>query len=92
MALSHYRQNFHHKSMWTPVLAAPIFSLTAVWLVFDRSHLLLLGFAGLMWLGVMIGAAGFYYHFHASASVSAAIRCATFWLGLRSFCRFSLAR
>ncbi len=64
VALSHYRQNFHHKSMWTPVLAAPIFSLTAVWLVFDRSHLLLLGFAGLMWLGVMIGAAGFYYHFH----------------------------
>ncbi|UQZ84307.1 hypothetical protein SK3146_03542 [Paenibacillus konkukensis] len=64
VSLSHYRQNFHHKSMWAPVIASPLFSLTGIVLVFVRPEWLMLLFAALMWLGVVIGSAGFYYHFH----------------------------
>lgn len=64
VTLSHYRQNFHHKSMWSPVISSPIYSLAAIWIAVSRPDWLLSLFVFLMWLGVMTGAAGFYYHFH----------------------------
>ncbi|MEK8132545.1 hypothetical protein WMW72_32145 [Paenibacillus filicis] len=64
VTLSHYRQNFHHKSMWAPVLASPVFSLAGLWLASARSAQLLTFFSLLMWVGVVIGSAGLYYHVH----------------------------
>lgn len=64
VTLSHYRQNFHHKSMWAPVIAAPLFSLTGLALTMVRSDWLVMLFTGLMWIGVVIGSVGFYFHFH----------------------------
>ncbi len=64
VTLSHYRQNFHHKSMWLPVISAPLFSLTGIVLALVRVEWLFLLFTALMWLGVVIGSVGFYFHFH----------------------------
>lgn len=64
VTLSHYRQNFHHKSMWSPVISSPIYSLAAIWIAISRPDWLLSVFVFLMWLGVLTGSAGFYYHFH----------------------------
>jgi divalent metal cation (Fe/Co/Zn/Cd) transporter len=64
VTLSHYRQNFHHKSMWVPVVSAPVLSMTSILLVFARTEWLLSLFLYLMWLGVLVGGVGFYYHFH----------------------------
>ncbi|SDD52865.1 hypothetical protein SAMN02799630_03622 [Paenibacillus sp. UNCCL117] len=64
VTLSHYKKLFSYKSMWTPVAAAPVFSLTALWLAYLRSTPLLVLFSGLMWVGAGIGAAGLYFHVH----------------------------
>ncbi|UUZ82724.1 hypothetical protein LJK88_01320 [Paenibacillus sp. P26] len=64
VTLSHYRQNFHHKAMWAPVVSAPIFCLTAVFLAYMRPVWLLSLFLVFMWAGVFIGAVGTYFHFH----------------------------
>lgn len=63
VTMSHYRQNFHKKAMWAPVLSAPIVSLASIlttlfnssgWLVLDQI---------LYWVGVISGLIGFSYHF-----------------------------
>lgn len=64
VTLSHYRQNFHHRAMWYPVVSAPIFAITAASLATVRADWLLQLFHLLMWVGAGIGAVGFYYHFH----------------------------
>lgn len=64
VTLSHYRQNFHHKSMWAPIIASPLFSVTGLALAMVHAGWLVWLFTGLMWVGVLIGSAGFYYHFH----------------------------
>ncbi|WP_309225211.1 hypothetical protein [Paenibacillus sp. JMULE4] len=64
VTLSHYRQNFHHKAMWSPVISSPIYSLAAIWIAISRPDWLLSVFVFLMWFGVLTGTAGFYYHFH----------------------------
>ncbi|MCP3775801.1 hypothetical protein NLX71_21235 [Paenibacillus sp. MZ04-78.2] len=64
VTISHYRQNFHHKAMWVPVVSAPIFSLLAVTLAYYRLDWLLYLFSYLMWFGVVAGGIGFYFHFH----------------------------
>lgn len=64
VTLSHYRQSFHHKAMWAPVVAAPLFCITALALVFLDADWLLRGFLVLMWIGVLIGGVGVYYHVH----------------------------
>ena len=64
VTMSHYRQNFHHKAMWAPVVSAPVFALTAFCLAFSRSDWLFGLFAMLMGLGMIIGGVGVYFHFH----------------------------
>lgn len=64
VTLSHYRQNFHHKAMWAPVVSAPVFCITALTLSFNRPEWLFFLFLVLMWAGVLIGGAGMYFHFH----------------------------
>lgn len=64
VTMSHYRQNFHHKAMWAPVVASPIFTITGLMLSMARSEWLLTLFALLMWVAIVAGIGGFYYHFH----------------------------
>lgn len=64
VTMYHYRQNFHHKSMWVPVVSSPIFFITGVVLAWYNAPWLHLLFTALMWLGVVSGAIGFYFHFH----------------------------
>lgn len=62
VTLFHYRQNFHHKSMWIPVISAPIFFVIGTfhtWFNLDWLHNL---FIVLMWFGVVSGLIGFYFH------------------------------
>ncbi|GIP40289.1 hypothetical protein J31TS4_35690 [Paenibacillus sp. J31TS4] len=63
VTMSHYRQNFHHKAMWGPVLSSPLFFLCGVILAMVRVGWLQSLFAILMALGVLSGLVGFYYHF-----------------------------
>ncbi|OXM85057.1 hypothetical protein [Paenibacillus rigui] len=64
VTLSHYRQNFHHRAMWYPVVSAPVFAVTAAALASVRAEWLLQLFHLFMWAGTFIGAVGFYFHFH----------------------------
>ncbi|MFC4077162.1 hypothetical protein [Salinithrix halophila] len=59
----HYRQNFHHKAMWIPVLAAPLFFVVGMVFTFYRTSWLSTLFLILMWFGILDGLIGFYYHF-----------------------------
>lgn len=63
VTLFHYRQNFHHKSMWVPVITAPIFFLSGIVLVISRLTWLNCLFIIMMWAGILIGCIGFYFHF-----------------------------
>ena len=62
VTLYHYRQNFRHWSMWVPVLALPVFSLNALLLFVSDVPLSRSVFAGLLWLGVLAGFVGYYFH------------------------------
>ncbi|WP_135556232.1 hypothetical protein [Paenibacillus cymbidii] len=64
VTMSHYRQQFHHKAMLAPVIASPLFVISGVALAFSRSGLLLGIFTVLMWIGVVAGMGGLYYHLH----------------------------
>lgn len=63
VTLYHYRQNFHHKLMYVPVIFAPIFFLVGLCLSFTGAAWLRITFHICMWLGVCIGFIGFYRHF-----------------------------
>lgn len=63
VTLFHYRQNFHHKAMWIPVLAAPIFFIVGTGFAFYKVEWLATLFIWLMWFGLLDGLIGFYYHF-----------------------------
>lgn len=63
VTMSHYRQNFHHKAMWSPIVESPIFFVAGVCLTFWNVRWLHTLFAVLMWAGALSGLGGFYYHF-----------------------------
>ncbi|QKG84424.1 hypothetical protein GXN76_07990 [Kroppenstedtia pulmonis] len=63
VTLFHYRQNFHQKAMWLPVLASPLFFLTGIALTFYKAPWLSTTFLILMWFGILDGLIGFFYHF-----------------------------
>ncbi len=63
VTLFHYRQNFHRKAMWLPVLASPVAFIVGLTLSFYKVGWLQYVFMVLMWLGVFDGLIGFYYHF-----------------------------
>lgn len=63
VTMFHYRQNFHKKAMWIPVIATPVFFLVGIVLVFYNVHWLRNLFVGLMGIGTLAGLIGFYYHF-----------------------------
>ncbi|HEX7057892.1 MAG TPA: hypothetical protein VF260_11960 [Bacilli bacterium] len=62
VTMFHYRQNFHRKIMWAPVLASPLFFVCGMAYVFYRVDWLHSLFVVLMWVGVIAGVVGFYMH------------------------------
>ncbi|TFE19533.1 hypothetical protein [Cohnella luojiensis] len=62
VTMFHYRQNFHHKSMWLPVISAPIFFMIGLVLTFYNVMWLNGLFQVMMWFGVISGLIGFYFH------------------------------
>jgi hypothetical protein len=63
VTMFHYRQNFHHKAMWIPVIASPLFFIAGVAFTFYNVPWLATLFIVLMWIGLVDGLIGFYYHF-----------------------------
>lgn len=63
VTMFHYRQNFHQKSMWIPVVSSPIFFLCGLALTLLNMSWLAVPFIALMWFGLLAGLIGFYFHF-----------------------------
>ena len=62
VTMFHYRQNFHHKAMWLPVISSPIFFAIGLALTIYNVSWLSTLFQILMWFGVVSGLIGFYFH------------------------------
>lgn len=62
VTMFHYRQNFHHKSMWLPVVSAPVFFATGVGLSLYNAGWLRSLFVLFMVIGVLDGLVGVYFH------------------------------
>jgi len=62
VTMSHYRQNFYRKVMLVPVISAPIYFLVGLALAIWAKSWLFNTFHVLMWIAVLSGLAGFYYH------------------------------
>jgi hypothetical protein len=62
VTLFHYRQNFHHRSMWLPVVSAPIFFAAGILLTFYNAGWLRALFVLCMVIGTINGLVGVYYH------------------------------
>ncbi|PYI51280.1 hypothetical protein DLM86_24940 [Paenibacillus flagellatus] len=62
VTMFHYRQNFHHKSMWTPVVSAPVFAASALVLSAYNAGWLRGLFGIFMVVGVVNGLIGVYLH------------------------------
>ncbi|HZG77561.1 MAG TPA: hypothetical protein VEZ72_17035 [Paenibacillus sp.] len=60
--LFHYRQNFHNKAMWTPVIEAPIVFISGIVFVMYRTDAAATVWVWLMYIAVVSGFVGFYYH------------------------------
>ncbi len=63
VTMFHYRQNFHHKSMWLPVIASPVFFVAGTALAMYNVPWLVNTFIVLMLIGIIDGLIGLYYHF-----------------------------
>lgn len=63
VTMFHYRQNFHQKAMWLPVISAPVFFIAGIILTWYEPSWLHTLFMVLMWFGVLSGLIGFYFHF-----------------------------
>jgi len=63
VSMSHYRQNFYRKVMLAPVLSAPIYFIVGVVLAIWGRAWLFTTFHILMWIAVISGFIGFYFHF-----------------------------
>lgn len=59
----HYRQNFHKKVMYVPVILSPIVFITGISYVLSRSTGLLALNTILLWVGVVSGVIGFVFHY-----------------------------
>jgi len=62
VTMYHYRQNFHNKAMYAPVVTAPLLSATAVWLAFYNAAWLATAFAVISAIGLLVGLTGVYFH------------------------------
>lgn len=62
VTMYHYRQNFHRKVMWVPVLEAPSIAVAILLYVFYNMAWLQLVLAILFWIAVLSGITGTLYH------------------------------
>lgn len=62
VTLSHYRQNFHKKVMWSPVILSLLISLAAILCTLLNRHAWYALTHGIFWLGVLQGLIGFVFH------------------------------
>ncbi|WP_019120503.1 hypothetical protein [Brevibacillus massiliensis] len=62
VTLFHYRQNFHQKVMWVPVILAPIIFIEGIAFSFYNAAWLRSLFVLLMCLGILSGLIGSYFH------------------------------
>jgi hypothetical protein len=62
VTMFHYRQNFNQKSMYVPVVLAPIIFVAGIVLTWYNAPWLHLLFIVLMWVGIVTGLIGFYLH------------------------------
>lgn len=62
VTLFHYRQNFHNKAMWLPVVQSPLFALIGLLLVWVYADWLRILFVLLMGIGTVSGMVGFTMH------------------------------
>ncbi|MCH5586050.1 hypothetical protein MK805_14000 [Shimazuella sp. AN120528] len=63
VTMFHYRQNFHQKAMWIPVIASPLFFIAGMIFTYYQASWIKLLFKILMVIGILDGLIGFYYHF-----------------------------
>lgn len=63
VTMYHYRQNFNHKAMWVPVIASPIFLVVGLIFTWYNATWLHNVFLTLMWVGVVVGLIGVFFHF-----------------------------
>jgi hypothetical protein len=62
VTLFHYRQNFHNKAMWLPVVSSPVFFIAGIVLTWYNASWMQLLFSVLMWIGVVSGLIGVFFH------------------------------
>lgn len=62
VTMFHYRQNFRHFAMWSPVVETPLLAAVAAVAAIVNSPLLLQVTAILLIIGAVSGLGGFYYH------------------------------
>lgn len=63
VTMYHYRQNFHHKSMYIPVFLFPVFVVVGLILTIYNNPVIQLCFGVLMAIGMVVGLVGAYLHF-----------------------------
>ena len=62
VTLSHYRQNFHKKIMWSPVILSLLISLVSILGTLINRHGWYTASHIIFWLGVLQGLIGFGFH------------------------------
>ena len=62
VTLYHYRQSFHNKAMWTPVILTPIIFVSGIVHVLNRTDASVTVFIWLMAIAIANGLIGFYFH------------------------------
>lgn len=64
VTMYHYRQNFRHWSMYGPVIGGPLLGLLTIALAFNNTPTLRSFTVVMLFVGVILGAAGGYFHFN----------------------------
>jgi hypothetical protein len=62
VGLLHYRQNFHHKAMWSPIITSPLLFGSGILLTFYNVMWTSTLFIVLLFIGMIVGLVGFYFH------------------------------
>lgn len=62
VSLFHYRGNFRHWTMWTPVISAPVLAVLLLWQAFIPGRTLALALGALLWVEAGAGLGGFAMH------------------------------
>ncbi len=81
VTLFHYRQNFHKKVMWVPVIETPIFGLASILYVFYAASWLQTTVAVFFWIAIASGLIGSFYHIRGVGQRVAGYKLRNFLVG-----------